>query len=288
MRSLLSKTLGLAWQRPLPHYARQRFDRWFARRERSANGHARASGAVGRHVCAVSRAPHRHRRREGPRSRRVRSRVAGRTQVLWPTRLQPGQPGRSAAGLAATTWRLLNQDADGAPIIFLEPSCYSMFVEDYRELKLEGAESVAKRCFLFEQFIESLLNQEPDALKFNPKAANVVIHAHCHAKALANPAYLRKLAERLPERNVTLLDTGCCGMAGAFGMTAIQIRAVAEGGRAARSEGARAALWHDRGRLRHQLPPSDRAPRPRSRPPHGRGAGGGAGLRRVRVGCLER
>ena len=25
------------------------------------------------------------------------------------------------------------------------------------------------------------------------------------------------VAKRLPERNVTLLDTGCCGMAGAFG-----------------------------------------------------------------------
>ena len=30
---------------------------------------------------------------------------------------------------------------DDAPIIFLEPSCYSMFAEDYRELKLPGAEA---------------------------------------------------------------------------------------------------------------------------------------------------
>jgi Fe-S oxidoreductase len=115
---------------------------------------------------------------------------------------------------------LLNQDADVAPIIFLEPSCYSMFVEDYRELNLEGTEPVARRCFLFEQFIEELLSQEPEALRFKAKAANVVIHAHCHAKALTNPAYMRRLAERLPERNVTLLDTGCCGMAGAFGALA--------------------------------------------------------------------
>jgi Fe-S oxidoreductase len=28
---------------------------------------------------------------------------------------------------------------------------------------------------------------------------------------------MRRLAEHLPERDVTLLDTGCCGMAGAFG-----------------------------------------------------------------------
>jgi len=31
------------------------------------------------------------------------------------------------------------------------------------------------------------------------------------------PDFLASLAERLPDRTVTLLDTGCCGMAGAFG-----------------------------------------------------------------------
>jgi Fe-S oxidoreductase len=125
---------------------------------------------------------------------------------------------RSAKRLGHHNLALLNQDVDGAPILFLEPSCYSMFVEDYRELKLEGTEHVAQRCFLFEEFIEKLLSHEPEVFQFKVKAANVVIHAHCHTRALTNPAYLKRLAERLPERNVTLLDTGCCGMAGAFGM----------------------------------------------------------------------
>ena len=31
---------------------------------------------------------------------------------------------------------------------------------------------------------------------------------------------MARLAERLPGTTATLLDTGCCGMAGAFGMTA--------------------------------------------------------------------
>jgi Fe-S oxidoreductase len=44
-----------------------------------------------------------------------------------------------------------------------------------------------------------------------------MIHPHCHLKSLMNPAFLRRLALRLPGREVTLLDTGCCGMAGAFG-----------------------------------------------------------------------
>ena len=39
-----------------------------------------------------------------------------------------------------------------APIIFLEASCYSMFAQDYRELKVAGAEDLSPRCVLFEQF----------------------------------------------------------------------------------------------------------------------------------------
>ena len=93
-----------------------------------------------------------------------------------------------------------------------------MFVEDYLEMKLPGAEAIGKRCLLFEQFIEELLAREPGALAFVPAAGDVAIHAHCHAKSLANPAFMARLAGRLPGRKATLLDTGCCGMAGAFGM----------------------------------------------------------------------
>jgi len=113
---------------------------------------------------------------------------------------------------------LLNRDVDNAPILFLEPSCYSMFVEDYCELKLSGVERVMRRCFLFEQFIEDLLAHEPAALQFKARPAKVIIHAHCHAKSLVNIAFMRRLAKRLPERDVSMLDTACCGMAGGFGM----------------------------------------------------------------------
>ncbi|HEY2124561.1 MAG TPA: hypothetical protein VGG94_03765, partial [Chthoniobacterales bacterium] len=49
---------------------------------------------------------------------------------------------------------------------------------------------------------------------------NVAIHAHCHAKSLLEPAFMKRLVERLPGRKATLLETGCCGMAGAFGALA--------------------------------------------------------------------
>ena len=197
--------------------ANQRFDRWFARRPRSQ------VAPRGRVVLWDDTFVRYHEPHIGIAAVKVLE--AAGFEVALPTgRKCCGRPAFSqgnldeAMRLGHHNLALLNQDVDAAPILFLEPSCYSMFVEDYRELKLEGTERVAKRCFLFEQFIEELLSHEPDALKFKVKAANVVIHAHCHAKALTNPGHLRRLAERLPERNVTLLDTGCCGMAGAFGM----------------------------------------------------------------------
>jgi Fe-S oxidoreductase len=123
----------------------------------------------------------------------------------------PPSPGYGAAS---------NSQLSAPPILFLEPSCWSMFVEDYRELKIENAENVAKRCFLFEKFVSDLLAQEPEALRFNERSATIAIHPHCHAKSILNPSFMATLAERLQGRKATALDTACCGMAGAFGALA--------------------------------------------------------------------
>ena len=124
----------------------------------------------------------------------------------------------AATSLGRHNLGLLQEDESDIPILFLEPSCYSMFAEDYRELKLTGAEEVAKRSFLFEKFVEDILDREPRSLGFTERSETVAIHAHCHAKSISNPRFMERLAQRLPGRRVTLLETGCCGMAGAFGM----------------------------------------------------------------------
>ena len=61
----------------------------------------------------------------------------------------------------------LNSQLSTAPILFLEPSCWSMFVEDYRELKIENAENIAATLFSVRKFVNDLLAQEPEALRFN-------------------------------------------------------------------------------------------------------------------------
>jgi len=217
VRLVRNRLFGVTNRRPMPRFARVRFDHWFAKHLPSAPA-TRSRVILWDDTFTRYYEPH-----VGMAAVAVLE-AAGFQVALLAQRQCCGRPAFSqgnldeAAKLGAHNLALLNADTDGAPIIFLEPSCFSMFVEDYRELKLPDVENVARRCFLFEDFIENFLSWEPGGLKFNNRAGRLIIHAHCHARALTNPNLMRQLAERLPEKTVTLLDTGCCGMAGAFGM----------------------------------------------------------------------
>src|SRR5205823_7555909 len=247
MRALLEKALGISAKRSLPHYASQRFDRWFAKHcsggLRPPNGAHRAPlQKRGKVILWDDTFVRYHEPHVGIAAVKVLE-TLGFEVSLVKNRECCGRPAFSqgnldaAAKLGKHNVDLLNSTntspawTDSTPIIFLEPSCWSMFVDDYRELKIDNAEQVAARCFLFEKFIDDLLAREPDALQFKNGSAfaegllrdrqvNVAIHPHCHAKSLMNPAFMARLVERLPGRKAQLLDTGCCGMAGAFGALA--------------------------------------------------------------------
>lgn len=219
VRQLLAGLTGIATERLLPRYAKQRFDRWFGHRQPPS------AGARGRVLLWDDTFVRYHDPHIGIAAVNVLE-LAGYEVALVGGRQCCGRPAFSqgnlgaAARLGAHNLALLSREGDDAPIIFLEPSCFSMFIEDYHEMKLPGAERVAARCFLFEQFLDELLRQDPTALVFKPRPTTVAIHVHCHAKALTHPAYMHRLAARLPGRKVHYLDSGCCGMAGTFGMMA--------------------------------------------------------------------
>jgi len=114
---------------------------------------------------------------------------------------------------------LSTAEIETIPILFLEPSCYSMFVEDYLELGLTNAEAIAKRCYLFEEFIDKLIKENKFAAKTKPLTQNVSIHIHCHIKSRFNSEFVQRVAAIATTGKATIMDTACCGMAGAFGAT---------------------------------------------------------------------
>ena len=215
VRHIFSRLFGLSSEREMPRFARERFDHWFQKRQPKSNGQR------GRVVLWDDTFVRYHEPNIGIAAVKVLE-AAGYDVVLPKMRKCCGRPAFSignldeARRLGAHNLALLAND--DAPVIFLEPSCYSMFAEDYRELGLPGAADIARRCILFEEFMENLLRQEPHALKFDHEQGRIAIHSHCHAKALTDTRKAKQLAARLPNRTVAMLDTGCCGMAGAFGM----------------------------------------------------------------------
>ncbi len=216
LRRALSRHLGLTARRPLPPYAATRFDRWFARRAVSGQR------PRGRLLLWDDTFVRYHEPHIGQAAVAVLE-AAGFEVALLRGRHCCGRPAFSQGNLdeASRAGRhnlaLLASADRRAPILFLEPSCYSMFAEDYRELRLPEADSVARRCFLFETFVDDLLQREPAALRFHRRSGHVVVHAHCHAKSLLNTTFMARLAQRVPGLSAAMLDTGCCGMAGAFG-----------------------------------------------------------------------
>ena len=261
-RIAMEKTIGISGRRSLPHYASERFDKWFARHCRASVSAPKAFG-----VHRIEPAGAERHGRAGRETERVEASESNALQknrgkvILWDdtfvryhephigmaavkvlealgfevalvkNRRCCGRPAFSQGNLDAAAklakhnisqLSTFNSQLSTAPVLFLEPSCWSMFVEDYRELKIENAETIAGRCFLFEKFVANLLAQEPEALRFKHESRRrgVLIHPHCHAKSILNPAFMATLAERLPARKATILDTACCGMAGAFGALA--------------------------------------------------------------------
>ncbi len=247
-RVAMEKTLGISAKRSLPHYASERFDKWFAKH--CSGGHRAPLQQRGQVILWDDTFVRYHEPHIGIAAVKVME-TLGFDVSLVKNRQCCGRPAFSQGNLDAAAklathnisqlrkgaWLQRsftlsslqpslgygsagNSQLSAPPILFLEPSCWSMFVEDYRELNIEGAEDVTKRCFLFEKFIDDLLAQEPEALQFDNRLATVAIHPHCHAKSIMDPAFMARLAERLPGREATVLDTACCGMAGAFGALA--------------------------------------------------------------------
>jgi Fe-S oxidoreductase len=49
---------------------------------------------------------------------------------------------------------------------------------------------------------------------------DVLLHAHCHQKAIAGPEPTLHMLNLVPGYKATLVETSCCGMAGSFGFEA--------------------------------------------------------------------
>jgi FAD/FMN-containing dehydrogenase/Fe-S oxidoreductase len=213
-RWLMERILGFDSDAPIPPFTSERFDRWFARRGPS-------SGSRGRVILWDDTWVRYHEPGIG-RAAVVVLEALGYEVGVAEGRVCCGRPAASRGLLdnvrraAERNLRVLAESSE--PIIFLEPSCWSMFHDEYRQMAVPGTDAVVERCVLFEDFVGGVIESDRGGLPLRGPVGQVAVHAHCHAKALADAKRAIALLEKLPGASVKWLETGCCGMAGAFGM----------------------------------------------------------------------
>jgi len=107
------------------------------------------------------------------------------------------------------------------PYLFIEPSCLSAFTDDYLTLVDPGLQTaagqLATRCVSVEQFFAGQLAEKAESLDWNMSAPEILLHGHCHQKALWGTDETLKLLRTIPKATVSEMNTGCCGVAGSFG-----------------------------------------------------------------------
>ncbi len=110
--------------------------------------------------------------------------------------------------------------SDNSPLIGIEPSAILTFKDEYLKLASDkvAAKKIADSTFLIEEFISNEIamgNIKAD--QFTQEEKTIKFHGHCHQKAMSNQIHSFNVLNLPKNYKVTLIPSGCCGMAGSFG-----------------------------------------------------------------------
>ncbi len=219
VRLLMEKLYGLDRRVPPPRFARQTFRQWFAQHERGADGHAGREPVL----YFVDTWTNYYQPQVGRAAVRVLEALG--CEVLVVDNACCGRP-LISKGLLRAAQRLAERNvavlgphaARGMPIVSTEPSCASVLLDELPQLvRSDAARQVAARTLTIEQFVAARLRDEPSRLRFRPAAADVLYHGHCHQKALLGTADALAILSAASGGRAQEINSGCCGMAGAFG-----------------------------------------------------------------------
>ena len=217
--TLLKRIAKIAPERRIPMFAQQTFRQWFSRR-------SRRTGEAGRVLLWVDTwNEHFH-----PQTARAAVEVledAGYEVLIPPRQVCCGRP-LYDYGLLTPAKRHLETIVgdlrevirDGVPVIGLEPSCISVFKDEMQSL-LHGdidAERLCKQTYMLDTFLNEVASKR-EGYKVPKLLHKAVVHEHCHKKSVLDPTAESHAFDQM-QLNAQFPDTGCCGMAGAFGFEA--------------------------------------------------------------------
>jgi FAD/FMN-containing dehydrogenase/Fe-S oxidoreductase len=214
--TLLKRVAGIAPQRHIPLFAERTFRQWFAHRAPRNTGKDRVI------LWTDTWNNHFH-----PQTAQAAVEVledAG-YQVIVPQRqICCGRPlydygllDRAKRQLCGILDELRTLIREGVPLVALEPSCLSVFKDELQNMLANDRDAarLAQQSYMFETFMNT------KARHYRPPAfdRSAIVHEHCHKKSVLDPLAEEHAFEAMG-MSFEQLQSGCCGMAGAFGFDA--------------------------------------------------------------------
>ena len=212
--SAAKRVLGLHRDRNLPSFAQKPFRKWFAQRE--------SPNSTGAEVLLF---PDTFTNFFEPEVAIAGVEVlerAGFRVVIPPRDLCCGRPLYDQGMLDTARRRLLDAANALAPfvergvkVVGLEPSCLLSFRDELPAMfpHSPGLSALSRNALLLDEFLAR------EAPAFMPPAlkGRALVHGHCHQKSLVGLGSELRLLQKAEGLIVDTPDSGCCGMAGAFG-----------------------------------------------------------------------
>jgi FAD/FMN-containing dehydrogenase/Fe-S oxidoreductase len=232
MRWGLEKFIGITSKRPLPEFARVPFTSWFKQRQKNRDGQAINRYLTTKNPKKVVLFNDTFNTYNYPQTAIAATEVleAAGFEVILPGHRCCGRPmiskglvNKARRAAQDTIDRLAPLAEQGLPIVGLEPSCLLSMRDDYFYL-LPGdryrVKLIGEHCYTFEEFMAKLADEGQLQLSFTEAAREVLLHGHCHQRALVGTVPGKRTLSLPPAYRVTEVDSGCCGMAGSFGYEA--------------------------------------------------------------------
>ncbi len=240
LANLIKFAGGVAQKREIPKFARRTFRTWFSRRR------AAVPGPRGRVILWADTFNNHFQPGSAAAAVEVLE-ALGYTVTVPQKHLCCGRPLYDFGMLDSARNHLkeiLNALQDdiraGVPIIGLEPACLSVFRDELLNFFPDDvlAQRLSRQSHLFSDFLMNIGNWDAPQL-----GGEALVHGHCHQKSVFGMAAEMALLKRLGIRARTV-ESGCCGMAGAFGFNPRHYDVSVKAGEAALLPAVRAADEH--------------------------------------------
>lgn len=213
---IMKKMSGIAMERPIPKFAPQTFRQWLAER----GDQPVPENSRGRVILWADTFNNHFTPATSRDALEVLENIG--FEVVVPKKmLCCGRPlydhgflGMAKKLLEEILIELRSEILAGTPIVGLEPSCIAVFRDELVNLFNDDpvAHQLSRQVYTVAEFIDQYApDWEPEQMQ-----GNVLFHGHCHQKSVLTIKPDQELLKRSGLK-VDAPDSGCCGMAGAFG-----------------------------------------------------------------------